>query len=271
MPTDNTPFTDPDHRGHGLGDAFRSAQVPGSTPLDPQQVIRRSKARRVPRQVGTGALLSLAVVGIGIAGFSGIGGSQVSNTTMSDSADESGTTESGNDTRSDPTGNEESMDGGDFTQLAPVEKMNLCGGPLADVAPSPSGLTITVEFPDSPAGTAIVEGTATLTNGGSDTITGYTAASPAVTLSQNGTVIWHSNGPMIMLAVDVNLAPGESMTYPVTFTPVVCGVEDDSAESFREDLPPAPAGQYDVSAAIAVMGESTIDTVVGPLTPVTLG
>jgi hypothetical protein len=276
MPIDHTPSPDDmGPGGPGLTDAFRAATVPDGTPLDPQEIIRRSKRRRLPRRAGTGVLLSLAVVGIGVAGFSGIGGGQLTGTTMSDSADRStsadeSTAESA-ESGADPTDEiTHGTPGGDMSQTAPVEKLNLCGGPLAEMAPSPSGLSISVAFPDAAVGTAPVEGTATLSNGGSETITGYTAASPAITLSKDGTVVWHSNGPMIMLAVDVNLAPGESMTYPVTFTPVVCGIEDDSAESFRDDLPAAPAGEYQVSAAIAVMGETTVDTVVGPTSPVTL-
>jgi len=75
---------------------------------------------------------------------------------------------------------------------------------------------------------------------------------------------------MIAMAVDVNLAPGESLEYLASFQPVVCGVEDDMAESFGQKLPPLPSGDYEVSAAIDVIGESATELVTGPASTVTL-
>jgi hypothetical protein len=101
-------------------------------------------------------------------------------------------------------------------------------------------------------------------------VTGYTAASPAITLAQNGVVIWHSNGPMIEMAREVTLAPGESLDYAAAFSPVICGVEDDLGESFRDGLPEAPAGDYQVSAAIDLMGDFNADLITGPSQTITL-
>lgn len=266
-PSDPTPAGDSPTNDGGIRDAFHHSSAPTGHGLDTSEIIRRSKKRRLPRTVGTGAALSLAVVGIGIAGFSGLGAGQGAGTAMSDSAS---TAESSDSLRESDSG--ETMFGGSESAIgeAPIEKLNLCEGTLADVAPSPSGLTISVDLPDAPAGSATIDGTATLTNNGTETVVGYSAASPALTLSQNGTVIWHSNGPMIMLAVDVDLEPGESLSYPVSLTPVVCGTVDDTGESFREDLPAAPAGDYQVSAALTVSGDATADTVTGPLSDITL-
>ena len=158
----------------------------------------------------------------------------------------------------------------DEMKRAPAEKINLCTAPVAMVVPSATGLVLSVDFPDAAAGTSRVDGVVVMTNTGGETITGYTAASPAITLAQNGTVIWHSNGPTIQLARDVALAPGESIEYAASFTPVVCDVEDDVAESFRTDLPSAPAGQYQVSAAIDLMGERDADLITGDAQTVTL-
>ncbi|MET0990008.1 MAG: hypothetical protein ABWY54_05125 [Glaciihabitans sp.] len=279
MATENqTPGDDRQMRDAVRG-ALHDADLP-TNQIDAGDIIRRSKKRRLPRTVGTGAALCLAVVGIGIAGFTGLGGSQGAGTAMSDSAETADTSDtsdtstgsSSSSTSPESSEHSESNTFGGPTGIdqAPVEKLNLCGGPLAEVAPSPSGLTIAVDLPDSPAGSESIQGTATLTNNGTETVVGYTAASPALTLSQDGTVIWHSNGPMIMLAVDVDLEPGESLSYPVTMTPVVCDVVDDTGETFREDLPAAPAGQYQVGAAITVRGEATADTVTGPLSDITL-
>jgi len=73
-----------------------------------------------------------------------------------------------------------------------------------------------------------------------------------------------------MVAVDVNLAPGESMVYPATFSPVVCGVEDDMGEGFREDLPAVPAGDYQVSALLDLSGDASVELISGPAATVTL-
>jgi hypothetical protein len=282
-----------------LSDLFHAASPP-SSPLDAQEIIRRSRRRRLPARIGAGAALSLAVVGIGVAGMTGLN-SMSFGTAASDSAISSessgdevmGTNEgSGNPGAEQPDtpGTEQSGDAGaeplngpaaeqfglegptssGGISRAPADKVNLCGGPVAEIAPNERGLELTVHFADATVGEATVTGEVTLTNNGTETVTGYTAASPAITLAQNNMVVWHSNGPMIMLAVDVNLAPGESMVYPATFSPVVCSVEDDLGESFRDDLPAAPAGQYQVSAAIDLMGGSIAELVSGPAATVTL-
>ena len=267
-----------------LSDLFRSA-TPPTAAINTSDVIRRSRRRRLPARIGAGSVVGLAVVGISVAGITGLKGITGGSAASSDSAaiessedGDMGTYSDGgalgtNDARSGPAdssefGTPDGTTGG--ISRAPAEKINLCGGPVAEVAPNERGLELTVQFPDASAGTESVTGEVTLTNTGAKTVTGYTAASPALTLAQNNMVIWHSNGPMIMLAVDVNLAPGESMVYPATFTPVVCGVEDDLGDGFREDLPAAPAGQYQLSAVIDLMGETTVELITGPAATVTL-
>jgi hypothetical protein len=258
-----------------LSDLFHSATPPPAS-LDAQEIIRRSRRRRLPARIGAGAVMSLAVVGIGVAGMTGLKsisfGTAASDSAISSesSGDEvMGTTEGPDEPGAEQLGLDGPTSSGGISR-APAEKINLCGGPVAEIAPSERGLELTVQFPDATAGDEIVTGEVTLTNNGTETVTGYTAASPAITLAQNNIVVWHSNGPMIMLAVDVNLAPGESMVYPATFSPVVCSVEDDMGESFRDDLPAAPAGQYQVSAAIDLSGESTTELITGPAATVTL-
>jgi hypothetical protein len=94
------------------------------------------------------------------------------------------------------------------------------------------------------------------------TVTGTTAASPVMTVTQHGTVVWHSNGPTIMLATMVDLAPGRSMDYRASFTPVLCGAGDDKPEGFPDDLPPLRAGDFQVSALLEV-NRGSDKTVVG--------
>lgn len=234
-----------------------SAPQPPST-IDVAAVVRRSRARRLPKVLGATGIGVLAIAGIVVGGLQ-LGGAPSPESDAAGSA---------------PTTLELESDGAqslmDSTKRAPAEKLNLCGGPVSEVDSSATGLVLSVSFADAPASAASVEGTVTMTNTGVDAVTGYTAASPAITLARDGLVIWHSNGPMIDLAREVSLAPGESMDYTASFTPVVCGVEDDEAESFRDDLPAAPVGEYQVSAAIDVMGEFDALLVSGPAQTITL-
>lgn len=253
--------------------------------LDTQEIIRRSKRRRLPRTIGTGLVSTLAIVGLGIAGVSGLAAFPFTGASSSDSAVSSEAAT--DDFTSDSQENADSFiydapnydssplteSGESMPPTVPAEKLNLCGAPLAEAAPSATGLQLTVDFPTADAGSASVTGTVTLTNAGTGIITGTTPATPIITLSQNNVVIWHSNGPTIMMITEVNLSPGESLTYPASFTPVVCGPEDDSGESFRNDLPPAPAGSYEVSAAIDLTltsSPSASELITGPRFPVVL-
>ena len=156
------------------------------------------------------------------------------------------------------------------SERAPADKINLCTGTLAEVAPSTTDLGLTVSFPDAEVGAKSVSGTVTLTNNGSGAVTGHTGSRPAVTVSQNGIVLWHSNGGTDLDAVDVDLAPGESIDYPANFSPVACGVDDDLAEQFSNRLPALPSGVYDISAAIDLLYDGGVDLVTGPSQKVTL-
>jgi hypothetical protein len=248
-----------------LRDALRGAAI--GSPLDPRPIVRASARRHRGRQVAVGGVTTLAVVGIGAGSIAGIrtllphavvGAASSSVAPQQDAASGGAPVAPG-------------------SKRAPADRINLCGGPLAEVAPAESGLVLTPNFPASASSTAAtIDGTVTLTNTGAERVTGTTAASPALTLSQGGTVLWHSNGAMIMLAVVVDLAPGESMTYQASVTPVRCGVEDD-LDGFRADLPGIGAGEYGISAAIdltrtdASSAFVSNDLITGPLTAIRLG
>ena len=249
-----------------LRDLFRAPDAPAGREIDVQSVIRRSKRRRLPAQVGIGGAFTLAIGGLGIVVLDGLPGTVQRTSQVATTAEQA------------PFGSSEAADGmieGDDTALGgrriPADRINPCGGPLAELAPSPTGLVVTVDFPDAPVGTAPVTGTVTLTNTGSDEISGYSPATPAVTLSQGGVVLWHTNGPTIQMIRDVALAPGESLDYAASFTPVVCAAEDDTAETFRSDLPPVAAGEYHVSAATDVSIDGGIELVTGPAQSVRIG
>ena len=269
-----------------ITDLFRSAGEPPRSAIDVQAVLRRTRRRRLPRQIGAGSVFSLAVVGVGVAGVTGFNTAGNSANTASDlgiSAEESAPdpADGGARTLEGESGTLFSQDDSSTSGLyegsttegikrAPAERINLCGGTLAEVAPSESGLELTVDFPDATVGATSVAGTVTLTNTGTQQLTGYTGPVPTVTLSQDGIVLWHTNGPTIRSITPVDLAPGESLEYISSFTPVVCGVEDDMAEGFRADLPAAPAGEYQVSAAIDFLSDENADLITGPLETISL-
>ncbi len=250
---------------------FGEAPTPA---IDVAEVARRSRARRVPKVLGIGAAGVLALGGFGVIGVQALGATQFGGATSQIATDAGAAAPlAGSATSGDVSSSEGAMSSGTSggaIKRAPADRINLCTGTLAEVAPSQLGLTLAVDFANGSTGTAPIEGTVTMTNTSSATIVGYTAASPAITLSRDGIVLWHSNGPMIALAAQVDLAPGESMTYQASFTPVKCGVDDDLAEGFSDSLPALPAGDYQVSAAIDVMGDFAADLVTSPTETVTL-
>ena len=252
-----------------LRDMFAASDGPQNS-LDPDRIIARSRGRRRPLQIAAGAVGALAVVGIiavavQTAQFS-------SRATMTSQ----GTSDSGSTTEQAPLpGDVEST-----LKRAPADRLNLCTGTLTEVAPSFYGLRLDVSFPtQAPAGTDPVNGTVRLTNTSATRVTGSTGPTPAITLSQDGVVLWHSNGPTIRSLAVVDLEPGESMEYPASFTAVGCEVDDDLGPSFRDNLPAVPAGVYDLSAAIDFTADTLmpqpeipeLDLVSGPLSPVTIG
>lgn len=228
--------------------------------LDASTIIARSRLRRLPRQLGAGAVGILAIAGIAVVTVpSMLVTPPTTISTMEQPAADSST---------------ESM-----IKRAPADRLNLCTAPIAEVAPSRLGLQLDVVLPASaPVGTAPVEAVVRLTNTSAATVTGTTGPAPAITLSQNGLTLWHSNGPEDSSAVLINLAPGETLEYAASFVPVRCDVDDDLAEQFRPDLPPLPAGIYELSAAIDFLPDAPptdgstpgLDLVTGPRAFVTL-
>lgn len=247
-----------------LRDLFEKSSAPNT--LNADRIIAKSRARRLPKQVGAGLVSTLAVAGIFVVAINT--SSLTSDAPAPMSMEQSDSAGGASDTQES------------IIKRAPADRINLCTAPVADVAASVYGLQLDVQFPaTAPIGTAPVEGTVRMTNVSAAHVVGTTAASPAITLSQNGVVQWHSNGPMIMSVVNVDLEPGQSIEYPASFTPVKCDVEDDTAEAFRADLPALHAGDYELSALIDFSADESIitdgvtylDLVSGPRSPITLG
>lgn len=242
----------------------------GPDAIDLDAVLRRSRARRRPQVVAVAVVSSLAAlaiivpvsvsVGLGPTGmFSASSGSSVS------AGDASGqkAPESGPDAVGGAAG------GG--IDLAPAQKVNLCGGTLAELAPASNGLLLTVAPVAAVASDRSIPATVTLTNTGTTAFSGSASPFPAVTFSRDGVVLWHSNGAVPSLAQVIELAPGASLTFSTTFEPVVCGVADDERTSFRPDLPAAGPGSYGLSAVLEVTTNDGGSIVVsGPVAAATL-
>jgi hypothetical protein len=251
-----------------LRDLLSSAHAPHD--LDAQRIIARSRRRRLPRQLAAGAVSVLAVAGISVVAIQTSLVSQPPSTvSMIDQSAEGGAApEASTDSSADST-----------IKRAPADRINLCEAPLADVAPSTLGLQLDVAFPaTAPVGTDPVVGAVRLTNTGTQTVSGTTSTVPAITLSSEGVVLWHSNGQLDTTERAVTLAPGESIEYEASFVPVRCTVDDDRAEQFRADLPAVTAGDYELSAALDFLPDTPptdgstpgLDLVTGPLSTIAL-
>jgi hypothetical protein len=252
-----------------LRDMFAASDTPRNS-IDPQRVIAASRGRRRPMQIAAGAAGALVMVGI----------VTVTVQTSGFPTPAAVTSQGAGDTRS--TADQAPFAEGfeSAVKRAPADRVNLCAGTLADVAPSFYGLQLDVSFPSqTPVGTGPVSGTVRLTNTSATPVLGSTSPTPAITLSRDGVVLWHSNGPTITSLAVVDLQPGASREYQASFTPVRCDVEDDLEASFREGLPAVPAGEYDLTAAIDFSADPTIqqmdtpelDLVTGPSSQITIG
>ncbi|MGV8969470.1 MAG: hypothetical protein ACOH1J_03375 [Microbacteriaceae bacterium] len=232
------------------------------SPLNASDIIRASRTRRRrPLQIIAGVAATLAVGTIAVVGISS------STSPVSDSAGQGISLQN-------PEGDtaESSVLESDSSAIkrAPAERINLCTGTLAEVVPSRFGLELVSNFPDTTSGGTFVAGTVTMTNTGTAPVTGYTSVTPAITVSRDGIVLWHTNGVTTMEIVEVSLAPGESLEFAASFTPVACAVDDDLRDSFRDSLPALPAGEYQISAAIDFLGSDSADLVTGPRETITI-
>ncbi len=254
---------------HQLRDEPTGGVTGGTIDLD--AVLRRARARRRPRVAAVAVVSSLAVLGVVVPVSISVASSQTS-------------TVAGGSAASVPDAGKapEAVQGGDASgggaiKRAPADKINLCTGTLATPAPAADGLVLTVQPVDAAASARDIPVTVTLTNTGLQTVTGSLSPFPALTLSRDGIVLWHSNGAVPSLAQQIDLAPGASTTFATTFEPVRCGVADDEQPSFRDDLPTVGAGSYQLSAALDVTpdapgpdGQISAVLVTGPTSLVTL-
>lgn len=252
-------------------DELRAALQGGdpSGSIDVDAVLRRVRRRRRPRVmlVGAAGVLAAAAIIVPVS-VSALGSSVVGG--ASSSADTAAAPESESADASGAAG-DSTFSSGEGIKRAPADKLNLCTGTLAEVAPAESGLVLSVAPVDAAATDSGITATVTLTNTGTARVTGTTSSSPALTFSRDGVTLWHSNGPQTMMAVVVDLEPGASLQYSAAFEPAVCSVDDDVADSFSPGLPAAGPGTYGLSAAVDLLTDGGVsELVTGPVTPITL-
>lgn len=254
-------------RDSDLRDRFREGTQPRGE-IDVEAVLRRARARRRPKVAlaGAGSVLAIAAIAVPAvltSSFGGAGGAADSAIVAGEQYAPESASDAGGAGAADQA----------MAEKAPPDRLNLCTAPVAEPIPSESGLVVTVAPVAASATGHGIPIMVTLTNAGRERITGTTGGRPSVTFARDGITLWHTNGPQDLIARVVDLAPGQSMSYPATFEPVVCGVEDDQSEAFRAELPAAGPGEYTLSAAIEVTSEdgTVIELVSGPPVEITLG
>lgn len=234
-----------------LRDAIRSSANIATTGIDTEAVVRRARARRVPKQLAFSSLSVLAVVGVAALGITTLPSLQPGSNSASDSAVMSTMPESPpnnvNNGSSDP-----STQGPSGDRIAAV-RINSCGHNVVAVPKNDIGLTLTASFPrTSPANGQQVSGSVTLTNTSMERVKAFTPGEPAITLSRDGVTVWHSYETEVGTWIPIDLAPGQSIEYPSQFVPVLCTNDDELAADYAGTLPPLPGGHYQASALMFI-------------------
>jgi hypothetical protein len=189
-----------------LGDA----DAPPST-LDASSIIRRSRRRRLPAQLGAGAAGVLAVAGIGVLVLPTVTNAPES-ATMSDSAP--------------------AMEGGGDTTLEYSELKRdpyaylTCGAELPQAAGSMYGLEAELR-----------ESVLTVTNAATSSRSGVYWM-PNITVTEDGIIVAHSENDGMSAGYPMDLAVGEAVDFDIEIPSIGC----DGTE--------LPTGDYEVVASL---------------------
>lgn len=231
--------------------------------IDVDAVLRRARARRRPKVVlaASSSVLAIAAIAIPAVVVNGLPGTSSGDQVLS--AGDAAAPESAGGA----AGTSETQLNDPASQI-----LNLCGAEVAQPAAAANGLTVSIAPVTASAGQHGIPVTVTLTNAGTSSIFGSTAAAPALTLSRDGVTVWHTSEASDGAARVVDLGPGESMTYQTSFDAVICGEGDDADLASPDALPAAPPGTYLLWAMIDLTHDdgSAVDLVSGPAVAVTL-
>ncbi|HEY4266931.1 MAG TPA: hypothetical protein VGM94_01955 [Galbitalea sp.] len=243
MPTDD----DKDARGQDapagldLGRLLRSDDSRTSGRLDADAVIRRSRRRRGTKLAGLTTAWVLAgtlVIGGGVVGLRQL-------------AAGSGSSGSASSAASGSSGDKAQGTGGTEPTAAPPAEDAAnprCGSPAPVVTTTADGLAVTLTLRDTTeAAGSTASATVTLTNTGSETITGA-VEQPRAGLVRGGVVTWHSPVVPTLSPRNIHLAAGDSTTFTVEIVADRCAAgQDDFAR-----LPAARPGSYLAFTSIVV-------------------
>lgn len=245
-----------------LRDLLHGSDPGGRAVIDVDAVLHRARRRRRPRLIAATAAGTFALVGVltPVVVLSLPATQQTSVMVAEDSAGGAAPETASGDAA--------------HSGMSSAASLNTCRAPLVADLPSPNGLVLEVTPVAATAGSVDIPINVTLRNDGSTRLVGSTGPAPVITLSADGVVLWHSSGIAETPRVPVDLEPGESMSYAVTFDPVVCGLEDEpDLDGFGKDLPDAAPGAYLLSAAIDFVpsdGATGSGLVTGPVAPAVL-
>jgi hypothetical protein len=205
---------------------FRELPAPDAS-IDTNAIIRRSRRRRLPQQLGVGSVLTLAVAGIGFASFTGLQGLTPS---MMAADAPAGVAESG------------TFSGTDMTTRSTCASDAAVEGERHG-AEAVSTFEVAGDFPSSAQAGQPVQGAVTLTNTGSDAVTG-TITGATVSLTRAGEEVHQHDDSTT--GASVSLPPGETVSIALTFDTVGCASSGDAVSA------PLEPGGYDVSATLTV-------------------
>ena len=208
---------------------FHDAAAPRAS-LDAAAIIRHSKRRRLPQQLGAGSVLTLAVAGIGVASINGLQG--LAPMSASETAADA------------PMG--ESWVGADGA-VPWSTRLSECSTPAPATEAAHSALSVSVEIPDGRAGDTIA-GSVLLTNSSADPFSGWVTP-PIVYVIADGIAVAH-NGAEASSAMRIELAPGESRSLIAAVDTVHC--EHDASAGADSPLEP---GQYEVVATVTITSD----------------
>ncbi|MET4159646.1 hypothetical protein [Agromyces sp. PvR057] len=282
VPPDAAVPSDARSLAEALADEADAADAAGRRPVDLEAVLRGSRALRRRRRravVGvTASVAGLLVVGALALGVGSLG-ERTATTAGSTAADGPAESEAelGDDAASGQQEAVAPQDGAQFGDDALVvgpDAVNRCGERIASATDAADGpLTAAIVAPTGPVASgsdAVVR--VRIVNEGPTVVEGSLRSAPSVTVSDDGTTVWH---PAALDAglVPVRLAPGGQLELEGAFTAEACTAADEQDGALAADLPALSPGAYELSAAIGFVGAtgSSPVLIVSPTVPVTIG
>lgn len=215
--------------------------------LDSDAIAHRVRQRRLPKIIASGAVASIAVLGLGTAAVQSFVPLLQPGIVTDQAASEQANPESAPDRDGAVNGGQAADSGA--TTMAPVVR---CGDPIpAASAPGGArGLQIDLVMPDAATiSDGAIQGDVVLANTGDEVIRATAPLLPTAALADDAVITWHTHGVIAQVVTDLVLAPGEAHRFTVTVEPLRC---DDEFELESGTAAPVTAGSYRVVAVLDV-------------------